>query len=136
MTIKPVISAVGFNKFVGLELVEWNTDYACIALEMDEHHLNGLDIAHGGVLLSALDAACGMSGCYSPPPEERRYSMTISLTTNFVRPLRNGQLRAIARRVGGGKTVFFSEGKIVDTEGELVASATGTFRYLRNKPSI
>ncbi len=132
--IDPLVP-MGFNKFVGYKLVEWDIDHACVVLDTDERHLNGLDIAHGGVLLSALDYACGMSGTYRPPPEERRYCMTLSLATNFVSPFRGGLLRARARRVGGGRNIYFSEGKIVDAENALIATASGTFRLLRNKSS-
>ena len=126
---------VGFNKFVGLKLIEWDVGHACVALDIDERHLNGLDVIHGGVLLSALDYACGMSGCYRPPPRERQFCMTLSPTTNFVSALRDGKLRAKARRIGGGKAVFFSEGEIIDANGTLIATASGTFRLLRDNPS-
>ena len=125
--------SVGFNNFVGYKVSEWGVDHACVTLEMDTHHLNSLGVSHGGVLLSALDYACGMSGCYRVPPQERRLCMTLSLTTNFVSPLHDGLLRATAVRVGGGKSTFFSDGKIIDEEGKLIASATGTFRLLSEK---
>ncbi len=134
MTHETVYSPVGFNAHVGLKLVEWDSDHACLALQVEDHHLNGLDIAHGGVLLAALDAACGMAGCYRPPPKERRWSMTVTLTTNFVSPQRCGAMRATGKRVGGGKTIFFAESEIIGTDGALIAKASGAFRYLRGKP--
>lgn len=126
----PLLPMVGFNAHIGMRLVEWAPDYACVALEFEDHHLNSIGIAHGGILLSALDFACGMSGCYTSPPRDRGASVTLSLTTTFMRPFRGGILRAEARRTGGGKTIFFSEGTVKDENGEVVSAATGTYRHI------
>ena len=125
---------VGFNKLVGYRLAEWELDRAAVELDMTEGHLNGLGVAHGGVLVAALDYCLGMSGSYQPPPAERRWCMTITLTTNFISPLKGRLLRTDARLTGGGKTIFFAEGEITDEDGTLVASATGSFRRLSKKP--
>ena len=125
---------IGFNKLVGFRLVEWEEGKASAELNMSEDHLNGLGIAHGGVLLAGLDYALGMSGCYRAPPEGRRLCMTITLTSNFISPLQGNLLRANARVTGGGKTIFFAEGEIVDENNKLVASASGSFRRLKDKP--
>lgn len=130
MTVRNLMDQVGFNKYVGIRLVEWSPEYACFELDLDTHHLNKLGVAHGGVLLSVLDAACGLSGCYCPPPQKRRLCMTMSLNTNFISPMQPGLLRAEARQIGGGKAVFFAEGKIIDDDGKLIATAAGTFRRL------
>jgi acyl-coenzyme A thioesterase PaaI-like protein len=57
------------------------------------------------------------------------------LTTNFLNPFRGGKLRATARRTGGGNSVFLAEGRILDAEGKLVATATGAFRVIKKGPS-
>jgi len=131
---KDLLPQTGFNQFVGFRLIEWDVDYACIALELEAQHMNGLNIAHGGVLLSALDFACGMSGSYQPPPMERRYCVTVSLSTHFINPLRDGHLRATAHRIGGGKSIFFAESEIFDASNTRIATASGAFRLLPNKP--
>jgi uncharacterized protein (TIGR00369 family) len=128
--------AIGFNKLVGYQLVEWDLNRAAVELDMTEGHLNGLGVAHGGVLVAALDYALGMSGSYQPPPADRRWCMTITLTTNFVSPLKGKLLRTDSRLTGGGKTIFFAEGEITDENGTLVASAMGSFRRLKNKPDM
>jgi acyl-coenzyme A thioesterase PaaI-like protein len=61
--------------------------------------------------------------------------MTITLTSNFISPLKGPLLRANARVTGGGKTIFFAEGEIVDGDNKLIASATGSFRRLKDNPA-
>ena len=135
MSTFDLTTPVGFNKLVGFRLVEWEVGKASAELNMTGDHLNGLGIAHGGVLLAGLDYVLGMSGCYRAPPEGRRLCMTITLTSNFISPLKGPLLRANARVTGGGKTIFFVEGEIVDGDNKLIASATGSFRRLKDNPA-
>lgn len=123
---------VGFNKHVGFRLAKWSMDYALIELDLEAEHLNGLGVAHGGVILSALDYACGMCGSYREPPSPRRLCMTMALNTCFISPIRGGLLRAEGRQIGGGKSVFFAEAKVLDETDTLIATAAGTFRRMRD----
>jgi len=123
-----------FNRMVGFELVEWQRDHACVELDLAERHTNTMGVSHGGVLMSALDFACGMAGCFRPPPQPRAYCVTLTMTTNFIAPMRTGLLRAHGRRVGGGRKTFFTEGEIVLPDGTLIATATGAFKLFDTKP--
>jgi len=124
---------VGFNKHVGLRLTEWSMGHALVELDMEAHHWNGLGIAHGGVLLSALDFACGMCGSYRPAPEPRSFCMTVSLSTNFISPIRGGLLRAIGTKVGGGRSIFFAEARVLDEYDTLIATASGAFKIMKDR---
>ncbi len=134
MTVaEPKVAQGEFNSLVGCKLAEWAVDYACVELVMDARHTNSHGIAHGGVLATVLDYACGMAGCFRPEPELHCKCMTLSLTTNFIAPMRPGLLKARARRTGGGKSVFFTEGQITNESGNLIATASGTFRLIKPK---
>ncbi len=122
----------GFLEHVGFKSIDWSEDFARITLDVEPHHFNVLGIAHGGVALTALDYACGISGCYRPPPAKRTLSMTISLTTNFIKPLTEGHMIAEGRVVGGGRSIFFAESNITDSQGNLIATASGAFKRITN----
>jgi acyl-coenzyme A thioesterase PaaI-like protein len=62
-----------------------------------------------------------------------RSCVTLSLTVNFVGAVSEGRLTIDARRTGGGKTIFFAEGNVRDAAGNLIATATGSFRYITRK---
>lgn len=119
--------SVGFAEHVGYRTTLFEEGRAEMELEIQAHHLNGHGIAHGGVLLSVLDAVGGLAGCYGGP-DERLPSVTLNLTTNFLTPLRAGRVRCIGTRSGGGKSVFFSECRALDEDGNVVATATGAYR--------
>ena len=121
-----------FARLVGYELAGWREDEVEVRLQVGEQHMNRSGVLHGGAMTTLIDAACGYSGCYSPDPERPRRAMTLSLTCNFVAAVQAGALlTAKARRTGGGRQIFFSECKVEDQKGRLVAEASGVFKYRR-----
>ena len=73
-----------FIRTLGMKLLEWREDYARTALPLEPWLLNYGGMAHGGVLVTLMDATGGMSGCFSAEKSKRRSGLTVSLTTNFV----------------------------------------------------
>ena len=60
--------------------------------------------------------------------------MTLSLTVNFVASVSGGRVTAEGRKQSGGETIFFSDVEVRDEGGRLIATATGTFRYVSATP--
>ena len=119
-----------FADLVDYRLAGWREGAAEISLEVGPQHLNRSGVLHGGVIATLIDTACGFAGCYRPPPQKRRRALTLSLHTQFLGPVAVGaQLRAEARRIGGGRQIFFSSCEVRDQDGRLVARGDGTFRY-------
>ena len=122
--------SAGYGQLIGYRLLTWREDYAEVELELQPRHLNGYGIPHGGLIATLLDTACGFAGVYCTVPGNVRSAVTLSLTTQFVGQVRNlGRLVAIGRKTGGGRSIYFATGEILDTEGKLIAQAIATFRY-------
>lgn len=120
----------GFAALVGYRLLAWREDYAEIALALGPQHLNGHGIPHGGLIATLLDTACGFAGVYCTVPGNVRYAMTLSLTTQFVGQVRSlDRLVAIGRKTGGGRSIYFATGEVLDGKGNLIAQGSATFRY-------
>ena len=113
---------------VGCRLVDWGHGRARIELDVEPKHLNSQGIGHGGVLLSLLDSACGACGSLEPAPAPRRMSVTLSLSANFVHAMRGKKLVTEARITGGGRKIYFADATVCDETGELIATASGTFK--------
>lgn len=119
----------GFNALLGGHLVDWGPDLSRTRLELRPELLNSQDIVHGGVYCAFLDFTCGMSGLYYPEGGTQLFCVTLSLTNNFIGAIRGGTLHGTGRRVGGGRNIFYAEGQIHDDDGNLAATAMGTFKY-------
>ena len=128
MSLIPESELSGFAKLIGYRLVRWEPDFAEILLELGPEHHNRGHVAHGGVLATLIDTACGFAGCWAPKGESRA-AVTLSMTTQFLSPGRSGRLIATGRKVGGGRGVFFATAEIRDAGGAVVARGEGVFRY-------
>ncbi len=126
----PLYEPGNFAELIGYRLTAWRQDAAEISFEAEARHMNRSGLLHGGVLATVIDAACGFAGCYQDPPGQGRRALTLSLTTQYIGRVPAGtRLTATATRSGGGRTIFFSNCEVRDTEGRLVATGNGTFKY-------
>ena len=126
----PLYEHGNFADLIGYRLTAWSEGAAEITFETDDRHMNRAGRLHGGALATVIDATCGFAGCYQAPPGQGRRALTLSLTTQFLRPVAAGtRLTATAERTGGGRTIFFSSCEVRDPEGCLVATGSGTFKY-------
>ena len=106
---------VGYKRAgdVGLELV------------LREEHMNSWRVAHGGVVMSVLDIAMGMSA--KTLDEASIGATTVELKTNFIKAATGCVFaRGLAQRAG--RSLVFAEGELRNDAQELLARATGTFK--------
>ena len=125
----PHVEPGEFQKLVGYKITEWDTDHAVILLEIKKHHANRHGHAHGGVLMTVLDAACTRAGAVCPDTGNIRSASTVSMTTNFIRTAKDTNLRVKARKTGGGRRIFFATADAFDDHNNLIASCVATCRY-------
>ena len=130
--MKPVSGkpASGYQRLMGYRLVEWRQGLAVFELDVEPHHLNSNGAVHGGVPATLIDVACTYAGTFAEPGEERRRSVTLSLHTSFLATAREGTLRVVGRRAGGGQRIYFARAEVFDAADTLIATGEGTFRYL------
>ncbi|MFC5453026.1 PaaI family thioesterase [Paenibacillus aestuarii] len=116
-----------FWGFLGCEFVGLENGTVTIALDAKPHHLNPLGIVHGGVLSSLLDNAMGIVVMTARPDEK---SVTTNLNVHFVSPLNEGRMLVTAEIVHQSRKMITTQGRVTDTEGNLCAMGTGTFRVI------
>ncbi|MEE8334408.1 MAG: PaaI family thioesterase [Alphaproteobacteria bacterium] len=122
---------------MGIRLVEWELDGAVVELDVDEHHMNGAGVFHGGCMSTLLDTALAHAAIYCTVPGNYRSGATVTLTVNFIAPVLVGsRVTARSRKTGGGRTMFMSVVEAVDESGRIVASgqAVGRYRDGSHKP--
>lgn len=114
------------------ELDENGTPAGWVGVMLKEHHIGGNNRGHGGLLLTLLDEAMGMSATiyrdYTPV-------VTVSMQTSFLAATLPGNfLKATGTVTHTTASMAFVEGKAWcgDT---LVGTANGVWKYLK-KPAI
>jgi uncharacterized protein (TIGR00369 family) len=93
-------------------------------------HLNIKGMLHGGIIAGLMDVIMTIAAGSHPDPAKRRFSITLSLSLNFIGAAGRGPLVLRAETTGGGKRTCFCEGRIEDAAGNAVAAAQGAFKLL------
>ena len=127
---------IPFVEMLGFELVSCDAGRSEIALTLREELTNSREMAHGGVSMTLLDVAMALAARSPNQPghAESQGVVTIEMKTTFLRP-GLGRLVGTGRRLHRTASMAFCEGSLVDAGGELIAHATGTFKYLRGLPA-
>jgi uncharacterized protein (TIGR00369 family) len=111
-------------RLIGFTMREIEPGRAIIDFEAGPQHANPMGTLHGGVLCDIADAAMGMA--YAATLGEGESFTTLELKINFLKPVWQGQLRAIGKVVKRGRTVGMVECDVLDDKDNLVARATST----------
>jgi uncharacterized protein (TIGR00369 family) len=124
LQIRPPIS-----ELIGFEVSEASEGRVVVVLEAGTRHFNPMGTVHGGILCDIADAAMGIAFATTLAPGES--FTTVELKINFLRPVRQAQLRAEGRVVQRGRTIGYVECEITDENGKLVAKSNSTCLVLR-----
>ncbi|WP_338859787.1 PaaI family thioesterase [Mycetohabitans rhizoxinica] len=115
-----------FADHLGVRLVHAAHGHSEMVLPLTALHLNTWDVAHGGVIMTLLDAGLALA---ARSLSSGAGVVTVEMKTNFMQPGR-GELRARARVLHRSATMAYCEGEVHDSDGRFVAKALGTFKYL------
>jgi uncharacterized protein (TIGR00369 family) len=115
---------------LGIALVEIGEGSAAFAGTPAPHILNPMGIAHGGYAASLLDSACGIA-VLTTLAEGQRFS-TLELKVAYHKAItpETGPVRAEGSVLTRGRRIAYSEARLVDSKGHLLASATSTLMIL------
>jgi len=116
---------------IGFDVITVEPGQAVYAFDATERHSNPMGTLHGGVLCDIADAATGLA--WAATLSEGETFTTLELKVNFLKPVRTGQLTAIARVVKGGHRIGLMECDIIDATQRLVARASSTVMTLRGE---
>jgi uncharacterized protein (TIGR00369 family) len=98
----------------------------CIAwVEPRPEFMNSMHMAHGGLLMTLMDAAMGGASRSLQP--QGVTVVTVDMQVSFMGPAR-GRVEARGRVVKATRSLVFAECEVFGGDGELAARATGLFR--------
>ncbi len=95
-----------------------------IRFQVGEASFHAAGAAHGTLYFKMMDDAA-FYACNSLVTD--RFLLTTAFNLLFTRPLRAGRVTAEGRWASGRRRVLIGEARLIDSEGELAASGTGTF---------
>jgi len=128
---------IPFVEHLGVQVEAMGEGTSTLLLDLRPELMNRLGTAHGGVLMTMLDVCMAKAGRSSARHQgaEDHGVITIEMKTTFIQAATGS--RVIARGVCVHRTgsMCFCEGELHDEHGRLLARGSGTFKYVRPKPS-
>ena len=122
------------GELIGFEVTEVGEGRAVVVLEAGAKHCNPMGTVHGGILCDIADAAMGIAFATTLAAGES--FTTVELKINFLRPVRQAQLRAEGRVVQRGRSVGYVECEVRDQNGKRVAKSNSTCLVLRGEQAV
>lgn len=117
-----------FSELLGLRLLEREDGRAAVALTIEQKHANTMGIAHGGVLASLLDTACGAAVARQPSIDGKPVASVSFQITYLGASFVGDTITARARRRGLGRRLVTCEVEAENQRGEPVAIGVCTLR--------
>lgn len=127
--VRGMLAADRMAREAGVELVDVGPGWARMRLEIEDRHLNGVEIAHGAAAFMLADTALG-AACNS----HGRPSVTRSCQIEFLASARCGDvLEVTAReRARNGRSGIYDATVTRERDGAVLAEARGTCIELRS----
>ena len=122
---------VPFQRLLRVQFVKMSDGIGEIELVIQEKHTNSWSVAHGGVLLTLVDAAMAIAARSADPND--RSVVTIELKNSFMQAAQ-GPVKVIGKVVHQSTTMAFCEARVFGENDKLCCLATGTFKYFKNLP--
>ena len=110
---------------LGIRKLAEETGSVTTGLHVNPELMNSWHVAHGGAVMSILDATMGMSAKSLDP--EANGATTVELKVNFLAAA-TGDITAKGFAQRAGRSLVFVEGEVRSASGDLLAKATGTFK--------
>jgi uncharacterized protein (TIGR00369 family) len=120
---------------LGFERLAWEPGRNVVAWDATAHYAfpggEGY-ILHGGMVTTILDTAMG-GACWTVLDNHETF-LTADINVEFFRATRPGRIEAEGRVVQRNRRVVFCAADLVDTDGQLLASARCTQVVLPTRP--
>jgi uncharacterized protein (TIGR00369 family) len=116
-----------FGSTLGIRLVDAGDGWAALDATPGGHLDNVNGSVHGGFTATMLDFACGYAVLSKLTASQTCATLELKVAYHKAITHETGPIRADGRVVSIGRRAAFSEGRVTDTAGTLLASATSTY---------
>jgi uncharacterized protein (TIGR00369 family) len=121
MSFDPVIPYERtFDGLYGLEVEEVTEEEARATVPVRDEVKQPMGLVHGGLFATIAESLASMATALAVAPEGKQ-AMGLSNATSFMRPITEGTVHAVARRIHKGRTTWIWDVEISDDSGRKCA---------------
>jgi len=125
------IDTAPFEQLIGLRILEAEAGRAVLTMPFMVKLAQGGGLLHGGALTGLADTAVAMA-IKTLLPVGTVFATT-ELALRFLAPVREGEVKAVARVTGPEGRSFFGEAMVTDDQDREIARFTSVFRVARGQ---
>jgi acyl-CoA thioesterase len=126
-TLKDYFARDAFANACGIELTEASDGRAVARVAIDERHLNGIGLVHGGLLFTLADLA------FAAAVHTRgKVAVSINNAITYLKAAQGRMLRAEATEVSRNRRIASYTVNILDETGEIIALFQG-LAYVKDR---
>ncbi|MDZ7721454.1 MAG: PaaI family thioesterase [candidate division KSB1 bacterium] len=111
-----------------IELVSVETGKAVASMRIQDKHLNGAEVVHGGALFTLADYAFAAA-----TNSHGTFSLAINVNIQFIKGVSSGVVTAYAQEIAVNSKLSSCRVTIYDESNEIIATFQG-LAYRKNKP--
>jgi len=122
-------------------LIDWtlirldkDADSIYLSFTASDAFTNPAGNVHGGFVTAMLDECMGSA--VVGLKDARFLPVTVSMTTNFIRPVVAGKVFGEGHITSMSNSSAFLEGKLADPDGRILARAIGTYRLFPFREAV
>jgi acyl-CoA thioesterase len=117
-----------FAKANGIKIEEIDKGYAKVSMKVEEEHLNGADVAHGGAIFTLADFAFALSS-----NSYGTISLSINSSISFINGAKKGEiLTAIAKEIEKNHKLGCYSVEVTNENSKIIAIFQGMV-YRKNQ---
>jgi len=113
-------SVQGFDRLYGLELLSYDEQEARAQVKVRAELKQPAGLVHGGVYASIAESLASLATALAVLPEGNT-AMGLANSTSFLRPMTEGTVHALAKRLHRGRTTWVWDVSFNDDQGRTCA---------------
>jgi uncharacterized protein (TIGR00369 family) len=134
--IRKVIAVMPFTKHLGMEFVEGDEGYAKVRLVYSDENSTTGRALHGGAIASLIDTTGAMAAWTTSQIATPKYfGSTVGVNVNYLSGAIGEDIFAEGRVLKRGKEIIYSDVRVTNAAGKLLAQGTVTYRIVEVGPS-
>ena len=128
--MQEIMTGTRYMGSLGLVVETWSEDGVRMRLPFNERLTNDGAVHHGGVLASLMDSVGAGAVWAGHDFDKGVRAATISMTVNYTGAAPGSDLIGEAQSVRRGRDLSFSEIRVTDPDGKLVATGSLVYRIV------
>ena len=134
--MRKAIEMTPFMRYLGMEFVEANEGYAKLKMRYQKENSTFAHALHGGALSSLIDTTGAMAAWTTAEIMTPKYfGSTVGINVNYLSAAIGEDVFAEGRVLKRGKEIIYSDVRVANTAGKLLAQGTVVYRIIEREAS-